>query len=260
MRLGFIGCGVITAAIVTGLRLAGFADPITLSPRNEKIAADLAARLPGVRAARDNQAVIDAADIVVIAVRPQIVTDVLPALRFRSDQQVVSLVATVSLDYLRAATAPAAQVTRAVPLPSVARRQCPIPIFPPNPAVKSLFDNVGMSIELDDESEFDVFTAATATMGSYFTFAGTLSTWMAREGVVADKAHRYVSEMLRGLAGAPDAAPDASFMTLAEDHQTRGGINEQVVRSLTGKGAFVALDQALDAVLKRLRDAHKPRA
>src|SRR5438552_13200263 len=73
MKLGFIGTGALTSAIVTGLK----SDPaasvsILLSPRNEHIAATLASRYTDVRVATDNQAVLDHCDTIMLAVRPQV--------------------------------------------------------------------------------------------------------------------------------------------------------------------------------------------
>jgi len=66
-----------------------------LSPRNEEIAAELAARYPDVRIASDNQAVLDECDTVMLAVRPQIAHEVLPQLRFRREHHLISLIATL---------------------------------------------------------------------------------------------------------------------------------------------------------------------
>jgi pyrroline-5-carboxylate reductase len=252
MKLGIIGVGMIAAAIVDGLCSAEPGASIFLSPRNAETAAALASRYPNVEVAKSNQAVLDMSDMVVLAVRPQIADDVLPRLRFRTDHHVVSLIATMSLEYLRSATAPAGKITRAVPLPAVARRQGPTAIFPGDGGVQALFDRLGTAVVLDDEGEFDVFTAATAVMASYFAFADTVASWMEREGVPAAKSRTYVGQMFEGLAGAPS---DRSFAELAGEHQTRGGLNEQVVRSVTSDGRFTGLDRALDAILVRLREA-----
>ncbi len=90
-------------------------------------------------------------------------------------------------------------------------------------------------------------------MASYFSFANTVSSWMTRHGVAPEKAHGYVGAMLRGLAGTALATPDRSFAALSDEHQTAGGLNEQVRRQITRDGAFVELDRALDAILQRLR-------
>jgi pyrroline-5-carboxylate reductase len=256
MRLGFVGTGTIAAAMIEGLCATPGAGPIIVSPRNADIAADLAARFPDVRIAASNQAVLDGSDVVMLAVRPQIAREVLGELRFRPDQKVVSLIATVSLDDLRAAVAPAAQVIRAVPLPAVARRQGPTVIYPPDAAIKALFDALGTAVVLDNEGDFDAFTTTTAVMAGYFAFAGTVTTWMERNGIAAGTARAFVGQMLAGLAGAAAAMPDRSFAALADEHQTRGGLNEQLFRAIATDGQLVELDRALDGVLQRLQTAH----
>jgi len=166
----------------------------------------------------------------------------------------------VLLLYLKSAVAPAASVTRAVPLPSVAYRQGPTAIYPAQSSVRALFDALGTVVALDDETEFDTFAAVTAIMASYFSFADTVAGWMTHKGVAPANTHIYVAQILKGLAQAPMMAPDRSFAALAEEHQTAGGLNEQVVRQLTDKGVFAELSSALDAVLTRLRAAHSRRA
>jgi pyrroline-5-carboxylate reductase len=255
MKLGFVGCGAIASAMVTGLCSTGNAGPIMLSPRNAKVAAGLASRFANVQIAPTNQAVLDASEVVVLAVRPQIAFGVLSELHFRPEHHVVSLIATFPLERIRHVTRPARLVTRAVPLPSVALRQGPTAIHPPSQPIKALFDTLGTAIELDAESEFDAFAAATAIMASYFGFASTISGWMTRNGVAPENARAYVGEMLRGMAATSAAAPDRSFNALAEEHQTPGGLNEQVLQLITRDGLFVGLDRALDAVLKRLQTA-----
>ncbi|WP_244420705.1 NAD(P)-binding domain-containing protein [Mesorhizobium japonicum] len=71
MKLGFIGTGALTSAIVTGLKsLDGDPVSVVLSPRNEEIAANLASRYPNIRVAADNQAVLDDCDTVMLAMVP----------------------------------------------------------------------------------------------------------------------------------------------------------------------------------------------
>jgi len=252
MRLGFVGCGTITAAIVTGLSSSGHGEPIAVSPRNAQVAADLARRFANVTVAATNQAVLDACDVAVLAVRPQILAEVLPELRFRPDHQVISLIAATSLAFLRAGTAPAAAVTRAVPMPMVARRQGPTAIYPASPVAKTLFDALGSAIELSDEKRFDAFTAATGLMATYFRFVDTAAKWMSEQGVAPEQADRYVRQLFWGVAGTAMAAPERSLGELVDEHQTRGGINEQVRTHLEVKGMFRELAAALDAVRARL--------
>jgi pyrroline-5-carboxylate reductase len=143
-----------------------------------------------------------------------------------------------------------------VPLPAVALRQGPTAIYPPDAVVRAMFDKLGTAVELDNEGEFDTFTTTTAVMASYFAFAGTVTGWMERNGIATDTARAFIGQMLSGLAGTAAAAPDRSFAALADEHQTRGGLNEQVFRAISQDGQLVDLDRALDGVLARLRAAH----
>lgn len=251
MKLGFVGTGTIAAAIIDGLVAAGTEASILVSPRNAAIAAALAGRHTNVSIAADNQAVLDGSEIVVLAVRPQIANEVIGQLHFRPDHHVVSLIATVSLEQLRRMTGGVAKaITRAVPLPSVARCQGPTAVYPPEQTIEALFGDLGAAVPLEDEAAFDVFTAATAVMASYFAFAGTVTEWMERHGIADEGAFTFVAQMLRGLASADS---DRSFASLADEHQTRGGLNEQVVRAISNQGIIAPLYDALDAVLDRIR-------
>ncbi len=255
MKLGFIGCGTITAAIITGLTAAGHDETIVVSPRNAEIAGHLAHRFSHVKIAASNQDVLDRCDIAVVAVRPQVVAEVLAELTFRPDHQVISLVAAVSLDYLRGATAPAQSVVRAVPLPMVARRQGPTALYPGGGVAKAIFDRLGTAIELDDEAAFATFTAATAMMASYFRFAGAAANWMETQGIGAAQSNAFIRQMFSGLAATGLETPGLSLEALADDHETKGGLNEQVRIFLQGEGVFGAVAQGLDAVQARLRAA-----
>lgn len=253
MKLGFIGTGALSAAIVTGLKaVADNEVTVVLSPRNEAIAADLASRFAGVRVAADNQAVLDACDVVMLAIRPQIAPEVLTALRFRPDHHVVSLVATFSQEAVAALVSPATRITRAVPMPMIAKRQGATIICPPDPDIAAFFARLGTAIEVANADEFAALSVATATFATYFKLLDTLHGWLQDHGIADPTARDYVASLFKALGHAPDAAPEAGFMHLAADYATRGGLNEQVVNELTAKKLFEAFAESLDGVHRRI--------
>ena len=70
--IGFIGVGEIAEAIIEGLAAGEDPPPVVASPRGRERSASLAARFPSlVTVAASNQAVVDAADTVVLAVLPE---------------------------------------------------------------------------------------------------------------------------------------------------------------------------------------------
>lgn len=252
MHLGFIGTGSITSAVVTGLCAADpAAHRILLSPRNAKVAADLASRAPNVTVAGSNQDVLDASETIVLAVRPPMARGVLADLRFRPDHRVISVMAGLSRQQIAEWVAPAAHVVRAVPLPAAAKRRSPTMIFPPDAAVAALFAPLGSPVEVESEHEFEALSATTAALAAHFAFSDTLAAWLTRQGVPQAKARDYVSHMILALAADAVDAPGHDFHELANECATPGGMNEQVLRQLTEGGVFARLSEALDAILRR---------
>ena len=252
-RLGFLGTGTITSAIVAGL--SSKSPPcysVCLSPRNAYVAAQLASTFPQVSVAASNQKMLDCSDIVFLAVRPQIASEVLADLKFRPDHRVISLVATFSLDKIATLVKPANKVTCAVPMPTVAEHLGPTAIFPPDPAAAMLFGRLGVAIEVTTESEFQALAATTAAMASYFALLDTLLSWLTAHGVSAATGRAYVSMMFYGLSQVAQQS-DRSFVELAGEFKTKGGLNEQLVAELAGKGVFDAYAAALDRILARIR-------
>jgi pyrroline-5-carboxylate reductase len=254
MTLGFIGAGAITSAVVNGLSSDGRTQPaIVLSPRNAEVSADLARRFAQVSVAPSNQDVVDGCEIVVVAVRPQVVRNVLSQLRFRAHHHVISVVAGISLATISELVAPAGKVTRAIPLPSAANRRSPTAIYPRDQETCDLFAAVGTTFAVDTETEFDALSTAGATVSSFLAFAESIASWVARQGVPQAMARDYVARIFSGLSDEAVAAPERSFQSLGEDHATVGGINEQLLNHLRHGAIFETLSQGLDAVMKRIR-------
>lgn len=254
MKLGFIGTGALTAAIVTGLKsVPDNSVSVLLSPRNEGIAAGLASRYADVRVASHNQAVLDGSDTIMLAVRPQIAREVLRGLRFRRSHHIVSLIATVSREEITALTAPAEQVTRALPMPMIAHRLGATIVCPADSVVAAFFGTLGEVIEVENSSEFDALSVTTATFASYFQYLETIHTWLKQHGVADAKARDYVAALFKALGSAPETMPNTGFMQMAaEEYATRGGLNEQVLRELTTQGVFDAFAKSLDGIHRRI--------
>ncbi|MBE1160915.1 NAD(P)-binding domain-containing protein [Dyella acidiphila] len=181
--LGLIGVGAIAAAIVSGLSETAEPPSIVLSPRNAAVAARLAGAYANVRVAASNQAVVEQADVLLLCVRPADAQQVMSALRFREQQSLVSVMAGIPLARLRELATPIQQIARAIPLPSVAAGRGITPLYPANAHARDLFERLGHVIEVDNETAFDLFSAATATMAAHFLYLDRISTWLAAQGI-----------------------------------------------------------------------------
>lgn len=259
MKIGFIGTGAITAAVVEGW-LKTRAEPmeIWLSPRNAATAARLAALSPQtIHIAATNQEVLDRCRIVCLAIRPQVMDAVLRELRFAQDHQVLSFIATVPRASLQALISPAGHIVRAAPLPTVAQAMGCTVMFPPDPFFAALFTPLGSLMQLDSEAELEAMFAVTAGMGSFFELLETQAQWLASRGIEYAQARQYLATFYRGLSHAATVTP-APFSELTGEYMTRGGLNEQVHAQLSQAGYFADYEAALAAVHGRLMAPYSP--
>ncbi|MEU8634517.1 NAD(P)-binding domain-containing protein [Amycolatopsis sp. NPDC048633] len=246
---GFVGTGEITAAIVEGLSADVPAPPaVFLSPRNHDIAHELAARFPNVRVCAGNQEVLDRAVTVVIAVRPQVVAEVLAELTFRPEHVVVSAVAAVPLDRLADWVAPATRIVRSIPLPTTSRRAGRTAMYPDDADARALFESVGDVVVPADETTLATFSAATATFAAHLGQLAAIAGWMAEHGVAPEDADAYIAHVY-GELGRTLARHDGTLEELAAKHMTPGGINEQFRATMRD----IPTRRGLDEVLARVR-------
>ena len=249
MRIGFIGVGKIASAIVEGLCTSGIAGlEIFLSPRNEATATMLAAKFSGVTRLESNQEVLDRSSVVIVSVRPAAAAEVLGALRFREDHTVISVIALLKYADLLALAAPAGSVCRAIPLPTVVRHNCPIPVYRASAEVVRLFGVLGEPLVIHDEGELHAIWTLTGLITPFYELMAGLSSWAVANGAEGSTAGAYTAHLFQSLA-----AMGSNFPALAEDAETPGGLNEQAGRAIREAGAHRAWLAAADKLLLRFQ-------
>jgi pyrroline-5-carboxylate reductase len=250
---GILGVGEIAEAIVTGL-CEGIdrAPQILISPRNRRRAAALASRYRSVSVASENQSVVDRCPVVVLCVRPQDARPILAELSFRPDQAIVSVMAGVSHAELAPLLAPAEDVARAIPVPSVARRSGLTPVHPATEAARDLFDRLGRASVVDDVYVFEAMSAVTATISALLEYLAAISRWLSQKGVAPDLASRYVSSIFAGLSESL-AEGSGDLGRLAAVYATPGGINERFAAMLKDAGTFELVGDSLETIFQDLQ-------
>lgn len=252
-RVGMIGVGHLAGYLVEGLSRAGRELEVVLSPRNVERSAQLAARY-GASIAADNQAVCDAAEVVLVTTRPGDVEGACQALTFRGGQTVISTAAGVPLSVLATAVAPATAV-RAMPLTCSAIGRSPTLLVPDDPAARELFELLGTVVCVDNDEQFTPASAMGAYYGWIYALMDDVIAWCVRAGVPASTARQLVLETTRGAAEMGLAHPDRELSDLLDSLATPGGITRQGLETLRRTGSLEAWIEALDDVLQRLRRA-----
>ena len=252
MQIGFIGVGKITNAIVEGLCTSSIENTqIWLSPRNEANAQRLAEKYAQVRRLESNQQVIDQSDLVFIAVRPAAAVEVLRSLAFREEQTVISLVPLLKKAELLNTVAPATQVARAVPTPTVMQHTGPILLFQANDTVIQLFSHLGQPVQVADEHQLHALWTLTGLIPPFYDLLHELSSWTIDNGVNATTANQYIAGLFQALCLAAQQDSTINFKELAQHAETPNGMNEQAGREIREKAAHQAYRIASDNLLKR---------
>ena len=192
MIYGFIGTGTITAAMIDGMMTSTLdVQKVLVSPRNPQTAGALAQRYEKVEIASDNQAVADAADALILAVRPQVAKDVVSSLRIPPRAKVISVIAaTRHFDIASWTGRRESEIVRAIPLPFLARHEGVTAILPSDKIACQFFEALGEVVECSDQNEFDLMASASSMMGTYFGFMEIVSGWLTENGMTSQTARR----------------------------------------------------------------------
>lgn len=258
--VGFIGAGNMAEAIVHGLieKHVVAASQVCLSdPSGDRRA--LFARRFGVATHADNAAVLKSAGIVVLAVKPQVMADVLEPLRgvWRADHLVISIAAGVRTDKLDGWCGAVPGIVRVMPN-TPALVGCGVSAWCAGPRatdaqmmmVELLFAAVGVTLRVD-ESGMDAVTAISGSGPAYVFYWLEAMLKAARQHGFDDATSRtLVYQTFAGAAALAIASPDAPG-DLRARVTSKGGTTEAAIRLLEERAVAQSLVDAVAAAARR---------
>ena len=253
MRLGFIGTGKIASSVITGICNSKISfKKILVSPRNRNIAQKLKRKFRKVSIAKNNQEIVNACNWVFLAVTPKVGKKIIPNLKFRSNQKVISFIATINLAQLKKDIGKKVKIVRAIPLPPISIRKGPVPICPSDKQVKSFFNKLGTTVEIKNEKSSKNLWATSGMMAPFYELLKVLSDWLVKRGIKRNEAQKYITSLFVALSedSAMNSKKDLKY--LVRDSQTPKGLNEQAVKQLRKAGFYRSLEKSLNSILKRL--------
>jgi pyrroline-5-carboxylate reductase len=259
MKLGFVGAGNMAGGLARGWAAAkgesGAPEAMLFADADAKKAKRLADEVGG-EAVTGNVAVADAADLVVLAVKPNVLDEVAPDL-IQSGTPVLSILAGTSLERLHEAL-PGIDLVRVMPNLGAQLRQAVLCVVFAEGAdeahqrrVTELLGLLGEVIELDEE----LIDPATAIMGCSPGYLALLGEVLVRagvkEGLTEDQATRMVARAMTATGGLLDLHKPAD---LKQAVASPGGMTEAGLKALDEHGFEEALQAAVDASLERVRE------
>ncbi len=260
--VAFVGAGNMTGSMVGGLLGAGFAatdlaaaDP--LADNRERLAER------GIRVSEDNREAVSGADVVVLAVKPQVLRQVCEGLagRLTADQVVVTIAAGIPAASVSAWLGAGPAVVRCMPnTPALlglgASALCAfgdVPAAQRNRA-EAVLGAVGRVCWVEDE---DLMHAVTALSGSgpayFFQFMEAMIASAVDMGIDEATARTLCAQTCAG-AGQMLLQGDASAAELRQRVCSPGGTTERAVESFTASGLASVVETAMAAALVRSRE------
>jgi len=262
IKITFIGGGNMARALIGGLIRTG------ISPQNITVSDPTAAQRHaaetdfGVRASADNAEAVSASRVVVLAVKPQIMSEVLAAIRptLAANCLVISVAAGVTLDTLARGLGEGRALVRTMPnTPALYGAGISGLVAGPsiNDADRALAEAVmgaaGQTVWVDNEALMDVVTAVSGSGPAYF-FALTEQLTAAGEkaGLPASTAARLARQTAVG-AGVMLAKSELDAGELRARVTSPGGTTEAALQSFDADQFDQVVERAVDAAVQRGR-------
>jgi pyrroline-5-carboxylate reductase len=259
VRVGFVGAGHIARALGLGWSRPGLAEAPALTyldvapGQAERVAQDTGAGVASTIAD-----LIDRSDLIVVAVRPQHVAQVLAeAGPLLGGRPLVSVAAGVSMDELQAALPAGAQAARVMPNVAAALG-LGVFLFVPGTlgeqeqTVEQLFALAGDVVVLDEE-HFDSATAVAGCMpGMLAMLVRDFARAGERRGLDGDVARRLAIAGVHGAAAviAREGDPEAVIASAA----TPGGMTAAAIAKLEERELADAVALAVHAAAERAKE------
>lgn len=237
MRIGVLGTGTIASAVVRSVADDGHS--ITVSRRSAAVSAALARDHASVSVA-ENQAVIDASDVILLGLMADAAPQVLDGLRFRPNQRVLSLMAGAGLDDVAGMVAPATADAVMIPFPSIAQTGSPVLVLGRGDLVESLFGTRNTIFCMRDEAELQAYLCAQAVLSPVARLVEEGAAWLALHDCDA----RTGEAFLRRLVVSSFSNMSATDLLKALD--TEGGYNQRLRRHMDRAGMGPALKSGLN--------------
>jgi pyrroline-5-carboxylate reductase len=266
LTVGFIGAGNMAEAIVRGLTERKVFTPsriVVSDPSADRCR--LFSDTFGVNVLADNQTVISKADVVVLAVKPQVMSSVLSPVKtsFRADQLVISIAAGILTGTLDAGCGGKPAIVRIMPnTPALIGKGVSAICAGPRAnnthmdIADKIFSAVGSTIRIDEKA-MDVVTALSGSGPAYvFYWMEAMLKAATESGFDRETARRLVYQTFIGASALADASPDSPEILRARV-TSKGGTTEAAIKTMEEAAVASSIMKAVGAAARRSQELSK---
>ncbi|RUO72347.1 pyrroline-5-carboxylate reductase [Pseudidiomarina sediminum] len=267
-NIAFIGAGNMTQSIVGGMVASGYpSNQIWVSnpspAKLEKLAHEL-----NVHTSHDNAEVAKHADVIVLAVKPQLMADVCAALRNEvadlADKLIVTIAAGIRIEKYRDYLGANIRMIRVMPnTPSLVGKGMSGLVADDRVSdddkayITEAFDGVGATLWVADEDELDILGAVAGSGPAYFfEFMASLQKAAVGLGFDREKARAMVQQTALGAAEMAIAS-DLELEDLRKQVTSKGGSTAKGIEQYQAYDIDKISDDAVKAAVQRNQEMAK---
>src|SRR5512140_366581 len=257
--IAFVGPGVMAEAMIAGLLRQGLSRPQDLTaagPRLER--GEELGRKYGIQSTTDNAAAVSRADVVVLSVKPQRLSEVMKGLKtIRPEALVLSIVAGASIKKLAAGLKHKAIVRSMPNTPGQIGEGITVWTASPETSdeqrrmAEQILGALGQQVFVEDEGYLDMATALSGTGPAYvFLFTEALIDAGVHMGFPRRISEQLVLQTLKGSAAFYEQA-ERHPATLRNQVTSPGGTSAEALYYLEKAGFRTAISRAVWAAYQR---------
>ncbi|MDP8171608.1 pyrroline-5-carboxylate reductase [Pasteurella skyensis] len=266
-KLAFIGAGNMAFAIIGGLIKNGYlSERIMACNKTNRVRRKELAEL-GVTVNLTNREAVESADVVILAVKPQVMSDVCAEfsdLDF-SNKWVISVAAGISVDRLEALLPSAKNIVRTMPnTPSLIGEGMTglfAKFYVDHTAItfaESLMNAVGECYWVKTEEQLNQIIAITGSSPAYFfLFMEAMQQSAIKMGFSEQDARYLVQSVALGATKLVESKPDTPLSQLRENVTSKGGTTAEALAIFEQHHLLQTVDNAMLAAIKRAEEMEK---
>ena len=258
-KITFIGAGNMASSIITGLVADGYDPTLICACAPSKNNTQKLADSLNIHISDNNNESALWSDVIVLAVKPQIMADVCQQLA-RSEVDLsgklfISIAAGVSIEKLQSILGEKSTIIRSMPnTPSLVGKGM-AGLFASSAAnnndkafAEQLLKAVGETMWVEKESMINAIIAASGSSPAYFfLFLEAMQNKAMVMGFDEDQARLLVLQSALGSAEMVRKNPDISLQTLRKNVTSKGGTTEQAIKTLTDNHLPTIIANAMQA-------------
>ncbi|MCC2618024.1 pyrroline-5-carboxylate reductase [Aestuariibacter halophilus] len=264
-NIAFIGAGNMTKSIISGMVSSGYpSDRITASNPSRPKLDDLQQHF-GINITHDNHAAVNDAEVVVLAVKPQLMEQVCQDLAKHCDlsgKLFVSIAAGIPHKRLQQMLGGEYDVVRTMPNTPSALGKGMTGLYADasldaqdKTYAGDLMGQVGDIVWVEDEAQINgVIAAAGSSPAYFFLFLQAMQEFTMTQGFDKDTARRMVQQAMLGSAEMVCHNPDLELSELRAQVTSKGGTTAQAVEHFQKNGLDKLVAGAMAAAIARAEE------